>query len=82
MICCESLQDILRQMAGAEPSEVKKVADNIRRWYMEDIKLIPDTVDRSLTTLYDIEVVKKLQNIQKELGEILAMIRIQNKPSS
>jgi hypothetical protein len=69
-------------MAGAEPSEVKKVADNIRRWYMEDIKLIPDTVDRSLTTLYDIEVVKKLQNIQKELGEILAMIRIQNKPSS
>jgi hypothetical protein len=76
------LQDILRQMAGAEPSEVKKVADNIRRWYMEDIKLIPDTVDRSLTTLYDIEVVKKLQNIQKELGEILAMIRIQNKPSS
>lgn len=43
---------------------------------MVDIKLIPDIFDRSLTTLYDIEVVKKLQNIQKELGEILAMIRI------
>ena len=43
---------------------------------MVDIKLIPDIFDRSLTTLYDIGVVKKLQNIQKELGEILAMIRI------
>jgi hypoxanthine-guanine phosphoribosyltransferase len=83
----ESLQDVLRQMTGAEPSEVKKVADNIKRWYMEDIRLVSDIVDRPLTMSYDIEVIKKLQSIKEQVDEALDMIaehkqRIQRKSSS
>jgi hypothetical protein len=59
----ENIEESLQKITGAEPSEVKKVEKDIRRWYEEDIKLIPQenlqTVGKTVGIVYDIQAIKK-----------------------
>jgi Mn-dependent DtxR family transcriptional regulator len=75
----ENIEESLQKITGAEPLEVKRVEKDIRRWYEEDIKLIPDeklqpvgkTVELSYNT---IEVLKKSSdNLIKQAYEIRKM---------
>jgi hypothetical protein len=72
----ENMEESLQKITGAEPIEVKKVEKDIRRWYEEDVKLIPQenlqTVGRTLKAEYNIgiEAIKKsYENLKRQVDE-------------
>ena len=56
----ENIEEPLQKITGAEPLEVKKAEKDIRIWYEEDIKLIPQgnlqTAGRTLKAEYNIGI--------------------------
>jgi hypothetical protein len=77
----ENIEDVLQKITAAEPSGIKKVEKDIRRWYEEDIKLIPaaeeeklQSVGRTVELSYSIEGIKKFcDNIVKQAHELREM---------
>jgi len=74
----ENLEDSLEEITGAEPDEVEKVANDIRRWYIEDIGMLPEnlqTVGFTTTMSYDIEGARHtLQDIKRQLSELVVKV--------